>query len=134
MCTDIVLHAEFKKGMRALASANHNFWPRTAIFSTTHVRCNDIVRAVLRWMRSADIARTLVLLNPALSIFTIYPTLSISIQKQFLERVRVRQKRERETERERNAGKNIAYNIVGDSFSAIAPGVYTAICLKRYTA
>ena len=110
--------------MRALARANHNFWPRTAIFSTTHVRCNDIVRAVLRWMRSADIARTLVLLNPALSIFTIYPTLSISMQKQFLERVRVRQ---RERERERNAGKNIAYNIVGDSFSAIAPGVYTAI-------
>ena len=110
------------------ARANHNFWPRTAIFSTTHVWCNDIVRAVLRWMRSADIARTLVLLNPALSTFTIYPTLSISIQKQFLERVRVRQReREREREREKNAGKNIAYNIVGDSFSAIAPGVYTAI-------
>ena len=71
-------------------------------------------------------ARTVVLLNPALSIFTIYPTLSISIQKQFLERVRVKQ-RERERERERNAGKNIAYNIVGDRFSAIAPGVYTAI-------
>ena len=110
------------KKVCARSRANYNFWPRTAIFSTTHVRCNDIVRAVLRWMRSADIARLLVLLNPALSTITIYPTLSISIQKQFLERVRVRQR-----EREKNAGKNIAYNIVGDSFSAIAPGVYTAI-------
>ena len=35
--------------------------------------------------------------------------------------------RERERERKRNVGTSIAYNIVGDSFSAIAPGVYTAI-------
>ena len=48
VCTDMVLHAEFKKCMRALARANRNYWPRTAIFSTSHVRYNDIVRAVLR--------------------------------------------------------------------------------------
>ena len=31
--------------MRALERANYNFWPRTAIFSTRHVRCNDSARS-----------------------------------------------------------------------------------------
>ena len=46
--TDIVWVVEFKKGMRALARANRNFWPRTAILSTRYIQYNDIVRAVLR--------------------------------------------------------------------------------------
>ena len=59
--TDIVWVVGFKKGMRVLARANRNFWPRTAILSTRHVRCNEIVRAVLRWVRSAAVARTVMI-------------------------------------------------------------------------